>query len=53
VTWEGAEKSKLSGPSFEEEVGVVLCPSIGAEQGVVVSLCWFVEQNLMLHGPYL
>ena len=50
--WEGAEKSKPSGPPFEEEEGAALCPSIGAEQGVVMSPCWSMEQSLTLHGPF-
>jgi len=50
--WEGAEKSKPPGPHFEEEVVAALCLLTVAEQGVVMSPCWSVEQSLMLHGPY-
>jgi len=48
----GDEKSRPPGSSFEEEVGAVLCPLIGAELEVAKSPCWPVEQSLMLHEPF-
>jgi hypothetical protein len=33
-------------------MGAALCPLTGAEQGVMTFPYWFVELNLMLHGPF-
>ena len=50
---EGDEKLRAPGPSLEEGVGAALCPSIEAEQEVVMIPCWSVEWSLVLRGPFL